>query len=1120
MSGDYSKDSFDALRDYAGVFLQQGRAVLDSDWNEMVAIFERRIRTGTVDTIGRAVVPRETPRGFEIRFAGAGIEIGEGNFYLDGVLYQNHGLADFDRDDPARPDPVFDRARQGANGPEGVLDEMIAPAAGDYLSYEEQPYWPTPDPLPGAGTHLVYLAGWQREVTATVAPELLDPALGGLDTTTRWQSVWQVRVLPNVGANATCASPDDELAGWIDTIAPSTARLTTGTVDVDDPEDPCLVPPTEGYTGVENQFYRVELHAVRDPDTASDPPVQTDWGFKFSRENASVRTVVEAIAADAESVAVGRIGRDEVLRFAPGDWVEITDDIREFNHRSGQMLRVADVDPETREVEFEAAVEADLIPSGAPGDTLASRHTRLIRWDQRGIIRLDDGTEWTDLDADTADGLIPVPPAGSTVVLESAITVAFNTAPGPGGFREMDHWRFAARTAGTQIEILNTAPPEGIQRHHARLALLRPGTPNQPGNITDCRIFWPPLFEGGEGCACTVCVTAEGHNSGALTIQAAIDQVGPLGGTVCLEAGLYALSQPVVIANSTAIRVVGQGLGTVLGYQGTGGAVRVETSNDIKLERFTVIAVPGADPDGNIGPVHGVTANNTTLFAVRRLGVLVASPNPEDRFDFGIALDGIQVATKVEECLSIAPHALGSRSTYGRDDDGDLQVVALAELRVLDCIFFGGRVAVLFDRAALNIAAAVLSRNLVLSLDAGIRIALAELPAASLSIDNSTVVADHTAVSLSAGTVRVQDNEISGGEEVGDGLRLAPPLVPEFIGDAQVTGNTIFDLAGVGIRVSGAHDTIFIKRNIIRDIGLAGILTDPGASVRHIAVDNNAIDRVGLTPDNDFAIGIGLIAVESGQIIGNSIRNVGEAGSSGQIYAGIAAQGFGSVDINSNLISDIGRGEPESTSIGILARQPFLGVNIGTNRIFGDISGSDELTTWRAIQIGDVSSNQDTGDVLGPAANGYLAALPGLQPTSVIYFNVADETWRASATSFAVALPAILSQVTVTGNHARAGMRLTGAMVSVLDPGSRGVAFAHNQCDLQAGFGLSEVVFLGAPRLTVTANTITHSVDALSLRIVTSANGATTPVGNITTAGISVSPGGMPTAFAGLNLTA
>ncbi len=48
MSGDYSRDSFDALRDFAGVFLQQGRAVLDADWNEMVEIFERRIRPGPI----------------------------------------------------------------------------------------------------------------------------------------------------------------------------------------------------------------------------------------------------------------------------------------------------------------------------------------------------------------------------------------------------------------------------------------------------------------------------------------------------------------------------------------------------------------------------------------------------------------------------------------------------------------------------------------------------------------------------------------------------------------------------------------------------------------------------------------------------------------------------------------------------------------------------------------------------------------------------------------------------------------------------------------------------------------------------------------------------------------
>ena len=46
MSGDYGKDSFDALKSFAGVFLQQGRAVLDSDWNEMV-VFVKVVEQGS-----------------------------------------------------------------------------------------------------------------------------------------------------------------------------------------------------------------------------------------------------------------------------------------------------------------------------------------------------------------------------------------------------------------------------------------------------------------------------------------------------------------------------------------------------------------------------------------------------------------------------------------------------------------------------------------------------------------------------------------------------------------------------------------------------------------------------------------------------------------------------------------------------------------------------------------------------------------------------------------------------------------------------------------------------------------------------------------------------------------
>lgn len=1123
MSGDYSRDSFDALRDYAGVFLQQGRAVLDSDWNEMVELFERRIRAGTVDTIGRAVVPRETPLGFEIRLTDTGLEIGRGRFYQYGKLLECHGSGNFTDGDASLPEPVFDRARPGSSGPEGVLDEMIAPAAGDFVDYFEQPYWPTPEALPEQGVHLVYLVGWQREVTPTEFTGLLEPALDGLDTTTRWQSVWQVRVLPNIGDAATCATPDDELAGWTDESAPSTARLTTATIDIEEPEDPCLVPPTEGYTGIENQFYRVEIHSVGEPDDAGGPASQGDARFKFSRENASVRASVDSIAADAESLSVSRIGRDQVLRFRPGDWAELTDDHRELNHRSGQMLRVADVDPETRRITFESAIEADLQPSGMDGDTLATRHTRLIRWDQQGVIRLDDGSVWEDLDADGSDGLIPVPPDGRAIVLESGITVSFSTAAGPGGYRAMDHWRFAARTAGTQIEILRAAPPTGVQRHYSRLAIIRPGGAAAPGTVQDCRIFWPPHFEAGEageGCACTVCVTAEGHNSGALTIQNAIDQVGTAGGTVCLEAGSYTLGEPLHLSNRNAIRVVGQGLGTLLLYQGAGGALRIETCIDIQLESFTILAAPAANNDGNLGPVHGVAAVNTALLAIRRLAVLVASPAPEDRFDFGIALDGLQVATKIEECVSIAPHALGSRSSYGLDEDGDLQFAAFAELRALDCVLIGGRDAVRIDRIAMNIAAAKLSRNLMFSNGGSLRINWAELPAASLSIDSSTVISNRTAINISAGTTRVQDCEISaGGSQGADGILLAPNLLPEALTDAQIIGNTIFE-CGAGIRIAGMHDTLFIKRNIIRDCAEAGIATAPDATVRHIAIDNNAIERIGLSAGRNLAVGIALTSVETGQVIGNSIRRVGGLAGSRQFSAGIGVQGVGSVDLSSNMLSEIG-GDSGNSAVGILAQLPLIGVNIGSNRIIGDLTRHEGQIEWRAIQIGQPLDESDIDrGIPGTPAKGFVARVPGFEANELVYFSVAEETWAASAGHFAVILPAASSQLTCNGNHARCARDLTDAMVSIVDPTSAGLSFANNHCDLPNSGNLREVVLLGAPRVSAAGNQVTHGSETISLRIVTGPEGATTPVGNITSSKISVHPNGLSSPFDALNLIA
>ena len=102
MGADISRVRFDPLRDFAGVVLQQGRVLLDADFNEYVALLDRRLRAETCDLTsfgpdpnhaGVAWVPRQTPDGFQVLVAGGGLTIGRGRMYVDGLLAENHGLA-------------------------------------------------------------------------------------------------------------------------------------------------------------------------------------------------------------------------------------------------------------------------------------------------------------------------------------------------------------------------------------------------------------------------------------------------------------------------------------------------------------------------------------------------------------------------------------------------------------------------------------------------------------------------------------------------------------------------------------------------------------------------------------------------------------------------------------------------------------------------------------------------------------------------------------------------------------------------------------------------------------------------------------------------------------------
>ena len=167
MSGDYSRKTFKAKQNYSGVLMQQGRVQLDADWNEQAAINLRRQRVESLDLMGRAVVPMETPDGFKIELDQEIITISPGRMYVDGLLAENHGA-----------------------GPEEFYIPLDEERGSQSLSYHDQPFFPNAGeikPLPASETHLAYLDVWQREVTYVKQPELVEPAIG-VDTTARWQN--------------------------------------------------------------------------------------------------------------------------------------------------------------------------------------------------------------------------------------------------------------------------------------------------------------------------------------------------------------------------------------------------------------------------------------------------------------------------------------------------------------------------------------------------------------------------------------------------------------------------------------------------------------------------------------------------------------------------------------------------------------------------------------------------------------------------------------------------------------------------------------------------------------------------------------------------------------------
>jgi hypothetical protein len=925
MGADLSRIRSNPLLDFAGVELKQGGVLLDADFNEFVAVVDRRLRAAASDILGRSTVSSTTPDAFKITAVAGALSIGQGRLYVDGLLAENHGAAS--------PDPA-----------KRLFDPVMAePTFADPVGYAAQPYLPNAPALSTTGTHLVYLDVWQRELTYLERPELVETAVG-VETSSRLQTVWQVRVLGDDADGATCASPDEDVAGWSELIAPSSGRLTTGTFDVPPSSDPCELPPTGGYRGLENQTYRVEIH---DPGLPGGTAT-----FKWSRDNACVGSRVASMVSAAE-LELQTLGRDDVLRFNTGDWVEIIDDVREFSQRCGEMRRVT-VDEAARRIAFAPALPAEMLPAPPTfpdSDSPRIRNLRVRRWDQKGkVLRIGPGgttPQFQDLDASGSAGVINVPPAGTTLLLENGVTVSF-ASTGAKGFKAGDHWEFAARSADASVELLTDAPPRGIHHHYERLGIWDVDA----RTVTDCRHRWPPAVEGHD-CGCTACVTLESHASGQFTIQDAVNQVSQTGGTVCLGPGTYALREPVRIQNARSLRVRGQGWATVLAATAGGGALEVRESIGVHIENLTVVTSTRQET------ADAIALANSLLVALEDCVVL----NVPDGRGAAVGLDGYLLGATIERCALAARTGISG----GRRINGYL---ATASLRITDNWFQCTQRGLELERFAIHLAETRIEGNTVRGcLDAGLVATGANAPAGAFNVSGNLCEVQGTGIVVGVDAARLSENDVrsAGGAKAGDGIVLARGLDPGGVDHCQVLGNRIRGMPGNGIAIRTRVNSGMIKHNVIAETGGGGIVMEGDGEAGQLVVENNQLLDIARSaaPRGSHLAGMRFVATADLDVSSNLVNRFARDALLSAAQASVQVLAAQRVRIAGNRLTGIG--PPTGfvgRSTGIEIVPPFRSAQIAENRVLRR-GGDERIGSGRWVGLRVAAASDDASPNTG-----------------------------------------------------------------------------------------------------------------------------------------------------------
>jgi hypothetical protein len=441
MKGDFSRFTFKQYKHYSKVNKQQGKCSVEADDNEQIDILHHYERTALKDVIGQSGIPKSNINGFEIKASGSSYLIKQGRLYIDGALFEN----EFDVEADKQPD--LPSLRNGMN-----------PA------------------LPGRpGYYLVYLEGWERHITELDDPGIKEVALGGPDTATRSQLVWQAKLHPildvqdsSVEGRVNCQTP---LTFWNSLVSPPNGTLIARAKPEITTDDPCKIKPGLGYNGLQNQLCRIEIHH------AGTAGKGATW--KYSWDNGVV--VTRALDITEQKVTVEGVGKDPLI-FNNQQWIEVIDDLTDKHFLPGVFAKVNVASEE----------ELEIINGTIKGGTLSNadfpqeHHPKVRRWDSEG------GYMPVSIPSSN-DGFLDV---GNNLEIRFQRNAQYRTA---------DFWYVPCRTLNRMIDwprTVNGAPqpklPDGIQRHFTRLAILKCNNDMTIEVLDDCRNIFPPLTDLGD----------------------------------------------------------------------------------------------------------------------------------------------------------------------------------------------------------------------------------------------------------------------------------------------------------------------------------------------------------------------------------------------------------------------------------------------------------------------------------------------------------------------------------------------------------------------------------------------------------------------------------------------